>query len=269
MIVRLFCPQCTFEATKGLPRSVVPVLSPVSRLSDNGEYEVTCSVGHVSTVVLDNLKFELLFDMGINALIDGYPREAVSSFAACLERFQEFAFRVAMAHSDAGVDSITDAWKLMSRQSERQLGAYIAAMLVLTKEPPRVLSPGKQVSFRNDVVHAGYVPTDQEAIDFGDAVLLMVYEALDVLRSAAPEALVSTYAAMAPKSKVVPPEEFTGRVNVLTTIDVRHPPTGEDIRAGGVKSQFARILHDRVPHGLELLSREEMEKLHPGIRLKP
>ena len=44
---------------------------------------------------MNNLKFELLFELGINALIDGYPREAVSSFASALERFYEFFCQVA------------------------------------------------------------------------------------------------------------------------------------------------------------------------------
>jgi len=73
-----------------LPRAAIEVPVPDSHLLDHGDYEVKCEVGHVSLVNLDNLKFELLFELGINAHVDGYAREAVTSFASSLERFQEF-----------------------------------------------------------------------------------------------------------------------------------------------------------------------------------
>ncbi|MDN5941775.1 MAG: hypothetical protein L0H94_07835 [Nitrospira sp.] len=40
---------------------------PMSRPSDDGKYEVHCAAGHVSTVTVDNVKFELLFEMGLDA----------------------------------------------------------------------------------------------------------------------------------------------------------------------------------------------------------
>src|ERR1700687_1186458 len=95
MILTLFCPICAFEAQKGLPHARIEVALPIARLSDDREYEVHCEAGHTSRVFVNNLKFELLFELGINALIDGYPREAVSSFASALERFYEFFCQVA------------------------------------------------------------------------------------------------------------------------------------------------------------------------------
>ena len=90
MIVRLFCPVCALAATKKLPHAEIEVPLPIASVSDDGRYEIRCQAGHLSTVFLDNLKFELLFEMGLNALLDGYPRDAVSSFASSLERFYEF-----------------------------------------------------------------------------------------------------------------------------------------------------------------------------------
>lgn len=75
MIVKLFCPRCAYEATKNFDgHAVLEVPVPLTRLSDDGEYEVHCGKGHKSTVILDNVKFELLFEMGLNAIVDGYPR---------------------------------------------------------------------------------------------------------------------------------------------------------------------------------------------------
>src|ERR1700681_1770876 len=108
MIVRLFCPKCAYEVSKSIADyAEVDVPLPVSQLSESGEYEVVCGRGHISCVQLLNLKFELLFEMGLNALVDGYGREAVSSFAASLERFYEFYWRVAMAHLSVQEPSIT------------------------------------------------------------------------------------------------------------------------------------------------------------------
>ena len=191
MIVRLFCPVCAHEvANKRLSHASIEVPVPVSRIVDDGRYEVRCDAGHVSTVFLDNLKFELLFDMGLNALIDGYPREAVSSFASALERFYEFYWRVAMRHLSVPSDELVTAWKAVAKQSERQLGMYITAHLLLTRRTSVLLNPNTEVRLRNNVIHNGYVPKHKEAVSFGDSVMNVMNQSLDELRNIAPEALV-------------------------------------------------------------------------------
>ena len=66
-------------------------------ICDDGKYEVTCTRGHKETVILQQQKFEILFEIGAHAIIDGYYREAVSSFAASLERFYEFSIKAFLA----------------------------------------------------------------------------------------------------------------------------------------------------------------------------
>lgn len=171
MIIRLFCPVCTLEAAKkGLP-SCVDVPMPISQVVDDGRYKVRCDAGHETTVLLDNLKFEILFEMGLNALVDGYPREAVSSFASSLERFYEFYWHVVMAHLSVPSLEAEKAWKTAARQSERQLGMFITAHLLLMKKAPLLLNMNKEVKFRNNVIHNGYVPTHEESVNFGDSVM--------------------------------------------------------------------------------------------------
>lgn len=121
---------------------------------------------------LDNLKFELLFDLGLNALFDGYPREAVSSCASALERFYEFYWRVVMARLEVPPDQAAAAWSAVARQSERQLGMYISAHLALVRSAPPLLS-NKDTKFRNDVIHNGYVPMLQEGVAFASAVMTL------------------------------------------------------------------------------------------------
>ena len=57
-------------------------------LEETGVYDLTCPSSHRTAFCLQNFKFELLFDLGLQAIDDGYYREAVSSFASALERFQ-------------------------------------------------------------------------------------------------------------------------------------------------------------------------------------
>jgi hypothetical protein len=92
---------------------------------DDGRYEVTCPKGHTSITILQEQKFELLFDIGAYALIDGYYREAVSSFTSSLERFYEFFVASVLFENGIGEDVLTSTWKQVVNQSERQLGAFM------------------------------------------------------------------------------------------------------------------------------------------------
>lgn len=53
-----------------------------------------CSHGHKTTTIVQNPKYEILFDIGANAIVDGYYREAVSSFTSSLERFYEYSIKI-------------------------------------------------------------------------------------------------------------------------------------------------------------------------------
>lgn len=272
MFVRLFCPKCAaIAAARKLASVSIDVPVPIARLSDSGLYEVHCDLGHTSVVALRNLKFELLFEMGLNAIVDGYPREAVSSFTSSLERFNEFYWRVVMAHWQIPKSASEDAWKLVARLSERQLGAFITAALMLTKRPPPVLNQNREVQFRNDVIHNGYVPTDDEAIRFGDSVKIIINDSLEALRCSAQDALVTTYNSLLPElrdSESRSDDDHAGAVNLLTTIDVLHPATDQNGRSGDVRSQLPRIARERERKRMWLLTEDEMTKWreqHPGV----
>ena len=270
MILRLICPKCVYEAAKKqLSSASVSVPSPISRIADDGKYEVKCALGHESIVFVDNVKFELLFELGVNSLVDGYPREAVSSFTAALERFYEFYWRVVMCHLAISFEEIDKTWKSISKQSERQLGAFVTAHFALMNTSPKLLNTNQEVKFRNQVIHDGYVPKIEEAISYGNTVMHLINQALNGLRENAFAAVEATYKRMSPApiydENYVDenPSEIRGTVNILTTIDVRNPPFGDDQRVGDIKSQFKRILYERQPFGLETLSKKEFKKRFP------
>lgn len=137
---------------------------------DDGKYKLKCSNGHEATTILQQQKFEVLFDIGAHAILDGYYRESVSSFAASLERFYEFSIRTFLSKASGSDQLFKTCWKSVSSQSERQLGAFIFLWASNFNALPALLNSSK-VSFRNDVVHKGKIPTKEEAIAFGDAVL--------------------------------------------------------------------------------------------------
>nr|WP_293912574.1 hypothetical protein [Deinococcus sp.] len=165
---------------------------------DSGIHDLTCgSCSTRFTVYLRKHKFEMLFDLATRALIDGYAREAVASFAASLERFFEFYTRAAVLErsSDAGEDfaevsgRLEQTWKLMAAQSERQLGAFSLAYLWREGRSPDFLSPQSLGSdFRNRVIHRGYLPQRREVDAYAARVFALIDRLLTELGEAAAHA---------------------------------------------------------------------------------
>src|ERR1044071_933815 len=63
-------------------------------IEQDNAYVETCRKGHEMRMTLQSVRYELLFESGIVAMLVGFHREAVSSIAAALERFYEFAIEV-------------------------------------------------------------------------------------------------------------------------------------------------------------------------------
>ncbi|MFB4321690.1 hypothetical protein RB298_05035 [Priestia sp. BR_2] len=166
------CAQCMEQNNLGFTFNVK---SYDSELTDSRIYEFTCDYGHNNVLYLENDKFDILFHLGLLALHDGYYREAATSFAVAIERFHEFSIAVfAQEHKKRdGKDESFDAkyqlaWKEISKQSERQLGAYVMLYFItFTKEP--VLMSNKHIQFRNDVIHRGMFPSLKQTKDYAEA----------------------------------------------------------------------------------------------------
>ena len=185
MKLPLTCAQCMIE---DIPNAL-PIVTVEFR--DDGRYEVACPKGHRAVTLLQQQKFELLFDIGAYAIGDGYYREAVSSFAASLERFYEFFIRAQMFQKGIDLQVIDNAWKAVAAQSERQLGGFTLLYALEFGRPPQSLS-GTRVAFRNDVIHKGRIPTRSEALDYGQAVLDVVRPILKEAQDSFPEGVRHT-----------------------------------------------------------------------------
>jgi hypothetical protein len=144
-----------------------------AELQDDGLYRMECSHGHRTVTCLQEQKFEVLYDIGANAIVDCYYREAVSSFASCLERFYEFYVSIIADKHQVNEEIFQQCWKRIVNQSERQLGAFIFTYMIEEGKSPPLLSE-KSVAFRNSVMHKGKIPTRDQAIAFGKEVLGLV-----------------------------------------------------------------------------------------------
>lgn len=204
------CFKCMEEAGNAyIPRMVrlVP--------KHSGLYRFVCSKGHEGAVVLQERHFQLLFEIGLHALNDGYPREAVADFTASLERFFEFYTKFVFRLQGIGQEAIRLTWRHMAAQSERQLGSYVAAYVMHQKTVAPVLS-SESVSFRNNVTHKGHIPSQKEALAFGEAVKAIVQPILETLAERHPEELQSdTFAHIAAQN---PNWEHAATMSYPTTL---------------------------------------------------
>jgi hypothetical protein len=138
-------------------------------INDTGLYKMTCERGHTTYTMLQNGKFEILFDMGIYAFQDGYYRESVANFAASLERFYEYSIRLFCFINGINESVVDLAWKNVAAQSERQFGAYCFLYVSLLAKTPDVIS-NSNIKFRNKVIHQGYIPTFEETLNYATSI---------------------------------------------------------------------------------------------------
>jgi hypothetical protein len=158
---------------------------------DDGCYTAICLSGHRTVTVLQQHKFEVLFEIGAHAILDGYYREAVSSFTSSLERFYEYTIQIFLEKSSGSDDLFQVAWKNVSNMSERQLGAFIFLWASHFKEPPALL-PASLITFRNEVIHKGKIPSRDEALKYGNAVLDVLRPKINKINETFPEQVQSS-----------------------------------------------------------------------------
>jgi hypothetical protein len=268
MLLDLACFGCIKEQVdKGEDKTFdeTSIPTPFEQINNSGIYEFTCSKGHNSKTIVDNINFEILFEYGLNAIADGYYREAVSSLTSAMERYFEFFVKTILRGSKIEFDLIDKSWKKVSSQSERQIGAYIMLYTQTFGEEPLLLNPNKEIQFRNSVIHKGYIPTKEEAIKFGNSIMKIIEESLLKLKIQYQNECNDTFNHYGYKKKaeenIKQLEKETGAeqnflcVNIMTTIDVKNgrEKNPKDGRKGFVEERIPNILERRKPRKLTLL----------------
>jgi hypothetical protein len=225
------CPTCA-QASGGVGTWFVETIR------EDGLYTGKCPNGHDLLLATQTLPHEMLFEIALNAIVDGYHREAISSFAASMERYFEFAIKVIAKKRAVPTAVFVDAWKTVAKQSERQLGAYVMLYTMEFNVTPKLLS-NKMIEVRNDVVHKGKLPTLDEACTFGNAVHEVIQESLRQLRSTHVDhvnSILSEHVAhIAEKMGTTYPRTFQVTSTALNII--------EDMTSG--YKSFGRILVER------------------------
>jgi hypothetical protein len=190
-------------------------------VNDENIYVFTCPKGHKSVTQLQEQKFEVLMDLAAMALLDGYTREGVASLASSLERFIQFYVQVICIKSGIAIDEFNKTSGLVSRQSERQLGAFYFLKLLNTKSSPEEIGTS-WVSFRNRVIHQGYIPTTREAIEYGDYVLSYIFRSLKELKTDSQEALSkATIFHLTKNREKIPENASVGNASIPTIVNLR------------------------------------------------
>jgi hypothetical protein len=124
---------------------------------------------------MSNAKFEILFEMALLALNDGYTREAVATLASAVEEFYRFFVKVVLlkrAISEGEtLDEVTRLLKspLLDR-AEPQLGAFAIAYFLEKKKAPTFPDP-HSIEFRNRVIHRGRIPKYDEVVSYGAKII--------------------------------------------------------------------------------------------------
>lgn len=165
MKTQLTCFKCHIEYSRE-PLGERPVEFFSTQINDDGAYNVVCPNGHDNFIVDNNLKYQLLFESGLYAFVDGYFRESISSVWASLERFYEYASKVILASFDVPFGEIDKIVAETYGASEKQTGGFYYLYSARFSRPLKYLRTDKEWSFRNKVIHKGYFPSEKESKEF-------------------------------------------------------------------------------------------------------
>lgn len=88
-----------------------------------------------------------------------------------------------------------ETWKRVSKQSERQIGAFLFIYLLENGKPPpfideyKMQSYGKKENkhFRNAVIHEGYTPPQDQVVEYGEQIFQFICTILAELRATSDE----------------------------------------------------------------------------------
>lgn len=161
-----FCPQCRLNDHY---RS-----SMRGSAYDEETVDMVCSQGHNLKMVINVPKYVLLFENGLKAYNDEYYFEAFTCFYASLESFRvEFTknflndkYNFSCQESNEFIHNL--------HLSERIFGAFaLAYQVIFEKSAPRKGATdfkSDDVKLRNDVFHAGRIPTKEEVFNMGEKI---------------------------------------------------------------------------------------------------
>ena len=165
MKIRATCQECSFG-----PLSDNNLKIGIVTIDKKGLCYFKCDKGHINLFQMQAFPFELLFESGLCAIKEGFYMESILSLTASLENFYEFFINISLRINLLPNEVVNSVLKSMALQSERRLGAFICLYSFIYKRYPSCILNRKNVEFRNDVVHKGYLPNESEALNYAKEV---------------------------------------------------------------------------------------------------
>lgn len=152
----------------------------------DGACLLECDQNHKTVVCLQDAPFEIHFHLGVDALLDGYYAESVFNITKAVERFHEWCTKLFLV--DVTLSELDKTWKVVSNASERQFGAFLLLYLSHFQKAPfvlqdqKILGNLKWIELRNNTVHKGYLPTNDEAKAYAEITFEYIQRIIMQLR---------------------------------------------------------------------------------------
>jgi hypothetical protein len=141
----------------------------------------TCKHGHKTVVRITHNLCDVIYSSAVLAFVKDCLSESVMSFAASLERAFEMFTKITLFTEGIQYELVDEFWKEISKQSERQYGAFCSQYLKTFKEPWKANK--KQIEFRNKVVHKGHIASQKEVTEYAEYITESLYKILKCLHS--------------------------------------------------------------------------------------
>lgn len=135
---------------------------------------ITCSNGHNISVLIENLKYTLLIQQGIESFREGFYFESFHTLYAAYEAYKIDYVGAFILDKTRNIYKTKEFLSKISR-SEKIDGAFATAYITLNLELAPTIG-NANIELRNKVVHSGQIPTKVECEKIGNKVCKIITE---------------------------------------------------------------------------------------------
>lgn len=140
-------------------------------------YKKKCSKGHEKSIILEEHKFEVLFEGGAIALLDSDYKKAIQYFYYSLEYFYEFSIELILTNNKIKYDDYKNLWNSIRINRENLIVAYSFLYLREFKEEPDIIKEYFK-DLKEKVIGLEYSPDYKETFAFGEYLFNYMLEGL-------------------------------------------------------------------------------------------
>ncbi|MDO8272616.1 MAG: hypothetical protein Q7U82_11970 [Gammaproteobacteria bacterium] len=136
----------------------------------------------VAISAITDCRFQILFEIALNHFAKEQFRDSIVSAYAALEQFREHYLLASFIERKYSTDTISGFWSSVGSQSERQLGAYHAAVLLREGVAAKEIS-SNHTNFRNKTIHQGKFPKEKDTLEFLESIFTNIFERINAQES--------------------------------------------------------------------------------------